>query len=126
MRIEIESDVFDIVDRIKEIDDGYKIMLNLKSEKLELHNTKQPITFCFVIKDNVLDVRVLRQIHCTNTQDIDKIIDDIDNNNTLIEKNNEEMLKDYSNYMSREIYGFSNNSSKEYDYKKAFGTKWRW
>lgn len=125
MRIEIDSDVFDIVNRIKEIDDGYKIMLNLKNGKLELHNTKQANTFCFVIKNNVLDTSVIEQIYNTSTRDIDTIMEDIDNNNMLIEKNNENNLKDYTNYMSREIYGFSNNSSKEYDYKNAFSTEWR-
>lgn len=125
MRIEIESDVFDIVNRIKEIDDGYKIMLNLKTGRLEVHNTKQQNTFCFVINGDSLDERVIDKIYSTLSCNADNIMEDIDNNNQLIEKKSRDKLKDYTDYMSREIYSFSNNSSKAYDFKKAFCAKWR-
>ncbi len=125
MRIEIESDVFDIVNRIKEIDDGYKIMLNLKTGRLEVHNTKQQNTFCFVINGDSLDERVIDKIYSTLSSNIDNIMEEIDNNNQLIEKKSRDKLKDYTDYMSREIYSFSSNSSKAYDFKKAFCAKWR-
>ena len=40
MKIKIESDVFNIINRIKEIDDGYFIMYNTNSKKFEVHNEK--------------------------------------------------------------------------------------
>ena len=36
MKIKIESDVFDIVDRIKEIDDGYFIIYDTQKNKFEI------------------------------------------------------------------------------------------
>ncbi len=125
MKIEIESDVFDIVNRIKEIDDGYKIMLNLKTGLLELHNTNQRNTFCFNIKNNEISSKLIDDIFYSNIRYIDNIINDIDNMNSKVEKESKDETLDLTTYMAKEIFDFSNNSSKEYDLNKAFSSVWR-
>ena len=120
MRIEIESDVFDIVNRIKEIDDGYRILLNLKTGLLELHNINQRNTFCFNIKNNEISSKIIDDIFYSKVENIDNIMSDIDNNNSDIEKNNKNKTLDLTTYMAKEVFDFSNNSSKEYDLDKAF------
>ena len=41
MKIEIKEDLFDIVNRLKEIDDGYFVLYDLKKCRYEVHNKKQ-------------------------------------------------------------------------------------
>lgn len=125
MRKEIESDVFDIVDRIKEIDDGYRIMLNYKTGKLELHNINQNNSFCFNIKNNEISSNLINDILLSQIRYIDNIIENIDNSNALVEKNNKDKVNDLTKYMAKEIFDFSNNSSKAYDCEKAFSNMWR-
>lgn len=125
MMIEIESDVFDMVNRIKEIDDGYRIMLNLKTGRLELHNIYQTNTFCFNIKNNEILPSLIDDIFYSQSRHIDNIISDIDKYNSDIDTNTKDNAKDYTTYTAKEIFDFCNNSSKDYDIKKAFKNIWR-
>ena len=82
MKVKIESDVFDIVNRIKEIDDGYYIVYNLKTGKFELHNSNQLISsYCLTIPYTEIDEKILNLIHASSVCNIGNIIDEIDNNN---------------------------------------------
>lgn len=125
MKIEIDSDVCDVVNRLKEIDDGYKILLNLKNGKLELHNDKQQNTYCFTLNENEVTPKLLDVVIATSVQFIDDIMLDIDNINNKIEENNKNEIIDYTSYMSKEIYSFSNNSSKEFEPSNVLKSVWR-
>lgn len=125
MVIEIESDVFDMVSRIREIDDGYRIVKNLKTGELELHNIYQTNTFCFNIKNNEILPSLIDDVFYSQTKHIGNIINDIDKYNSKIDKNNEDNVKDYTSYTAKEIFEFCNNSSKEYDVNGAFKNIWR-
>ena len=106
MKILLESDVFDIVNRIKEIDEGYFILYDLDKAKFELHNLNQPFnTYCLTIPYNEIDEKIIKLIWLTSIINIDNIIDEIDNNNKDIDKNNLENVKNYTDYYVREIYG---------------------
>lgn len=123
MKIKIIEDVFDIVSRIKEIDDGYFIVFDTDKGCYEIHNTKQKNTYCLtILKD--LDSRALDLVLVTNIEHIDNIIDDIDKNNIKIEENVQKTRKSQADYMVREIYDFCNNSSKKFD-DNVFQTEWR-
>ena len=125
MKIKIESDVFDIVERIKEIDEGYYILFDLTKDRFELHNSNQPNTFCLTIPYDEIDERLVGLIFKSNIANIDSIINDIDNNNNKLDINNNKKLKNQTEYMVREIYNFANNSSKKFDSDKAFESVWR-
>lgn len=125
MLIKVESDVFDIEKRIKEIDDGYFVVFNTKRNKYEIHNMYQENSYCLTIPFDNLDNRILDLINMSLVRNIDKIIDEIDNNNSKLENKSLETIKDYNDYLVREIYAFSNNSSKEYELEKAFSSIWR-
>lgn len=125
MKIKIESDVFDISKRIKEINEGYFIMYNLDNGKYELHCTDQPNSYCFSYPFENLDFRFIDMIYRTNIVHIDNIVQEIDINNNKIEKNINSNVKDKSNYMLKEIFDFSNISSKDFDESKAFSSVWR-
>jgi len=123
MKIKIESDVYDIVERIKEIDDGYFIVFNTDRNCFELHNSKQLDSYCLKIPYEFLDERVLSLIYGTLISNIDNIVEDIDNNNNLIEEKELNKVKDVADYKVREIYKFASNSSK--DLCGMFDVCWR-
>ncbi len=125
MKILIESDVFDITKRIKEIDDGYFICYNLKQKKYELHNQNQEHSYCLTIPYRNLDDRIIDLINMTKVANIDNIIADIDRNNSIVEQNHADTVKSIADYCLREIYSFANNSSKDFDYSSAFSNIWR-
>lgn len=125
MKIKVESDVFDIVNRIKDIDEYYFILYDTNKNRYELHNSNQKNSYCFTYPYETLDVKFIEYLLSSHIKNIDNIIDEIDRNNSNIEKHNMDIVKNQSDYMLREIYSFSNNSSKKLDDEKAFSTKWR-
>lgn len=124
MKIKIENDVFEITKRIREIDEGYYIVFDTDKGEYELHNSMQPFSYCLTVPYADLDSRLIDLILYTNISNIDNIIKDIDNNNAEIENKSKKQVKEQAEYMVKEIYNFSNNSSKKYDYT-AFGNSWR-
>ena len=74
MKIKIESDVFNIVERIKEIDKNYYIMFNLNSKKFEVHKSGLKKSYCLTIPYSQLDIRTIKLIHETHVRNGDKII----------------------------------------------------
>ena len=125
MKIKIESDVFDIVNRIKEIDENYFVLYDDVRKSFEIHNCNQFDSYCFTSKYKSLDSRIIDEINVLNIINIDNIIEEIDNNNANIERNNMDKTKNVSDYMIREIYNYCANSSKELNSNVAFSTKWR-
>lgn len=124
MNLKIEDDVFGIVNRIKEIDDGYYIEFNMKRNCYEVHNGKQQNSYCLTIPYDVLDSRVIDMVLSTSIKFYDNIVDNIDKNNLDIEEKSHNEFKTRSDYMVREIYDFCSNSSKKFD-DNSFQTKWR-
>ncbi|MBE5735894.1 MAG: hypothetical protein E7356_00850 [Clostridiales bacterium] len=124
MRIKIESDVFDITDRIKEIDDGYFIVFNTLTSQYEVHNYKQENTYCFVVNDVAIDKRVLDKVYDTSIENIDNIIDDIAKNNIGVSKNCNEKILEQSAYQIREIYEYASSASRPIG-DNVFVTEWR-
>ena len=122
MKIKIESDVFNIIKRIKEIDENYFIVYNTCSKKFELHNSDNINTYCITIPYKNLDARTIELIHRTSVKNFDKIINDIDKNNEKIEHKQVEKLKEISEYKIREILKYSDSGNRSVD--QAFKTTW--
>ena len=124
MKVKIDNDVFDIAKRIKEIDEGYFILFDLDKNVYELHNKYQSTSFCLTIPYANLDNRVIDLILYSDISNIDNIIIDIDTNNEDIERNNKNTIKNQTDFMLREMYDFSSNSSKKMC-NNSFATIWR-
>ena len=124
MKIKIEENVFDILERIKEIDEGYFVLFDTSKNCYELHNANQPTTYCLTIPYDTLDSRVIELILYSDISNIDSIMQDIDNNNIKIEEDANNEIKSQTDYMVREIYDFCNNSSKKFDCN-SFKASWR-
>ena len=86
MNVIINSDVYNIAKRIKDIDRDYFIVYNTSKNVYEVHNSSQiGSTYCVYIPYNTLDVRTLEFVYMTQSKFISDIIAKIDSENKLKE-----------------------------------------
>ena len=86
MKIKLSSDVYNISKRVKEIDKNYFVLYNTSNAKFEIHNSKQiGSTYCLTLPFKQLDERTLNYIHQTKSENIEKILAKIENDNNIKE-----------------------------------------
>ena len=86
MNIQIITDVYNISKRIKQIDKNYYIVFNTSKQKFEVHNSNQRgSTYCLTVPYNFLDERTLKLVEATKSENIERILNKIDNENKLKE-----------------------------------------
>lgn len=86
MNIKIDTDVYEIANRIKEIDRDYVIYFNTSKNQFEVHNLSQPDgSYCLAVPYKFLDERTLKLVRETNSANIELIINKINNDNELKE-----------------------------------------
>ena len=122
MRIKIESDVFNIINRIKEIDDGYYIMYNLSNKKFEVHNKYQKNSYCITIPYSQLDERTIKLINETSIKNYDKIVKDLEQNNKKYQEKEINKVKEINDYKIREIIKYSGANTRVVN--EAFKSTW--
>lgn len=122
--IKIISDVFDITDRIKEIDAGYYAVYNTARHRYEIHNSGQcGSTFCIVC-DTGLDSRVIDKLRKSRIQNIDKILKEIDKNNEILEKNSKKRAYDESSFKLKEMFDYAKKREADCDFSDSYKTVW--
>ena len=86
MRIQIEQDVYNISQRIKEIDRNYYIVYDTSKQKFEVHSSTQiGSSYCLTLPQTQLDERTLKYVRETLSTNIDEILDKIENDNKILE-----------------------------------------
>lgn len=99
MNLQIKSDVFDIVDRLKEIDKDYFVVFSLAKSKFELHHATQPMTtYCLTFPFDCLDERCVDLTLKTRRQNKEELIGEM-------ERENEKLTKEKINNLKRRLYG---------------------
>lgn len=74
IRSRIAGDLFDICNRIKQIDRSYFLVRNYKTKKFELHSDEQKGgSLCLVLPYDKLDARTLNLANKTRVENIHKI-----------------------------------------------------
>ena len=87
--MQIEGDCFDIVNRLKDIDKEYTLFLNLDRNQYEVFVKNDIKTeYAFTSPYPVLDERTMDYALKTRSENRDKIIAEIEENNQQIEKAN--------------------------------------
>ncbi len=87
--IKIESDVFFICQRLKEVDESYQVFYNLRTESYEVHSSEQQKnSYCFKIPFDRLDERTIDYAVKTRSENRDKLLKEIELNNKRIEERN--------------------------------------
>ena len=125
MRIPITHDVFDIVNRIKNIDKDYFIMYNLRNKKFEVHNYKNtPNTYSLTLPYNGLDTNTLYYVQKTHISNIDNVLDEIEKSNNNLINTAKSNLQDLVDYRSKDIYKYAFNTTKAFKADSAYKNKW--
>lgn len=94
--LEIKSDCLCIVERLKEIDPTYFVVLNLDSQKFELHSHAQKNTYCLTFPFDTLDERALTMTLQTRVQNSDQLFEQMEKENQRQrEKNFKEILSGF-------------------------------
>ncbi len=84
--IPVLHDAFNIIDRVKEVDSSYFILLNRNTQKFEVHSSAQRDTFCLELPFDFLDARSLTYIRKYRRERAKEIFAEIDRENELLEK----------------------------------------
>lgn len=86
MKIQIKDDVFDIVKRVKQIDEDYFILYDTTKKIYELHCCNQKESFCLSLPYDCLDQRTIDKTLATRKQNKDKLLKEIEQNNQKLER----------------------------------------
>lgn len=79
--------MFDIVSRLKEIDEGYFILYNTEKKAYEVHNLEQgKNTYCLTVPYPQLDARAVNLVKSTRREYMDNIFKEIERHNRKLEE----------------------------------------
>ena len=93
------GDTFGVEDRLREIDDGYRIFYNKLKKRFEVHNVKcLPNTLVLVSPYDELDQRLIKVVRASRVERNVKLIKEIEEHNEKIIKKQEEEIKNKNSY----------------------------
>lgn len=104
---EVKSNVYDIPDRVKEIDPSFFIVRNAKMQRFELHSTenKDGTTFCLVIPFKELDSRAIDHIRKHDVLTRGRaIFDEMEEHNRKVEQNKARRQRNFVESVARDIH----------------------
>lgn len=84
--VEIQNDVFDVADRLKEIDGDYYPVYNLTRRRFEIHHRGRANTLQLVIPYDCLDARAIQRVKETRREWVENMLRDMDRQNAKAER----------------------------------------
>lgn len=103
----LENNVFDIPKRLKEYDPSFFIVINLNSEKFEVHSTDNLFdTYCFTVPYDELDSRTIDLVKKNDTKKFGakELEREIDENNKKIEEQKKKNQKKWIEDVAKETH----------------------
>ncbi len=83
----VTHDLYDIAERLKEIDEGYFVFYSYKDKRYEIHHKDQKgDTFALAVPYDELDERTLRLVRRTRAERAEKLIEEMEKQNREAEK----------------------------------------
>ena len=90
MKFQINHDVYNISNRVKDIERGYYLIFNTSNQKFEIHSSTQiGSSYCLTLPFEKLDERTLTYVRSTMSKNIDEILNKIENENNILENANQ-------------------------------------
>lgn len=87
MKIQLESDVYFITARLKEIDSSYFVVYDTINKKFELHNREQLFTtYCLTFPYETLDERAVLYAQKSRSENKEKLLREMDEQNEKLLK----------------------------------------
>lgn len=85
MLYKIKEDLFNISNRIKQIDNNYFLVYNTLRKKFEVHYKRDKYTYELTIPYNELDARAVDFVRKTRVHNKEIILEEIKKNNAILE-----------------------------------------
>lgn len=123
MKIIIENDVFDIANRLKEIDETYYILYDKIKCRYEVWSKDIVNILCFVVPYNTLDARTIMYAQKTNSNNAQKLFEEIEKNNNDKNMYIQNKISDENSYKFKEIFNYE-KLSKQMTPSKSYCTTW--
>lgn len=76
--VEIRGDVFDIADRLREIDGDYYPVYNLTKRRFEIHHRGRSKSLQLVLPYDSLDARAIKRVKETRREWVEKMLRDME------------------------------------------------
>lgn len=113
--IHVETNVYDIPERLREIDKGYFVMFNPKSQQYEVHHREQITgTLCLNLPYSELDTRAIEFVQKTRIENIKKVIAEMERNNELLEIDATKRRHEYIEQSAKDLHTYcSRHEDKE-------------
>ena len=106
---EIYKDMFNYYNEIKNINRGFRLYLNKKNNKLTIVNIYKNYEICHYF-NSILDINI-DKLRFLKIENFNKIINNIEQSNYILENKNNSKTIDYVKNISNEFIKFSNRSS---------------
>ncbi len=117
--INIDSDVFDICNRIKSIDDDYYLVLNTVKQRFEVHNKAQGrLSLAAVLPYDKLDGRTITYLLVTRREKAEKLIKEIEAENARIQKRAVDDSVDQAKCRLNDYLKYARNSADDIDFSE--------
>lgn len=108
MIVRIYHDVFDICDRVKELDEGYYPVYDTERHRYEIRHSDGDYIAVVVPYDS-LDSRILRHLYITRRDNAEKLVRELDDKNRRREEKSEQRVMDEAGYKARHLLSFAKN-----------------
>lgn len=83
---EIVSDVFDVADRLKGIDERYRLFYNKLAKRYEVYTFTPHPVLQVVLPFSPPDCRCVERVRKTRAERLEKLIEELNEHNALLEK----------------------------------------
>ena len=122
-KIKILYDTFDICNSIRQIDRDYYVVYDTRRKCFEIHNSQQkPNTFCITC-EGALDARVIQKLQKTNSNNIKRLIQDIERHNDYIKRQSDRQLSDRVRWQAGEMFDYAMRKQ-DANFDDAYKTCW--
>lgn len=111
-RVPVISHAMDIPERLKELDDGYFVMLNVKTQRFEVwHRGEGEGVLECVLPYDGLDERTVRHVREHRMERMDQLIREIEEHNAQLEEDAQRKWLDEAGERTREAFGYLRSRS---------------
>lgn len=120
----LNTNVYQIPERLLEIDAGYFVVRNHRKKTFEVHHKDQPhTTFCLTVPYAELDARTVELVRKTSVSNMNRLIREMDEHNQKLEKTMGNFGEE-SSEKTKEVLSYLNtHESREWVDEKAFSTR---
>lgn len=120
----ITNDLFDIANRLKVLDVNYFVVYNKLKRKYEVHHKKQKEdSFAFSV-ENKLDARAIKKAIVTSIKHANKILSQIEKQNSLLQKKEVDLLLDQNMIRFKNYIDYANAKSCDINFDLINENKW--